>query len=167
MPRRARGFTLIELLVVLAIIALAAALAAPALGRFFRPKPVLLPAEQLMTSLARVRDEAVRRQQDFRGFLDLKEKRLQTTTGQVVLQLPIQIRIEIPGTDTIPERLPCRFSPEGIGCAMQIRIVQEAIPWLLSVDPVTGRVRLRPEPPGLFGPPGSPGPAGQLSAESS
>lgn len=139
-----RGFTLVELLVVLLILALGAATASPALGRFFIPKPVPTPSDQLMTALALARDRALLRQRPFRGFLDLAEKRFVTATGEVLLQLPANLRIEAAHAPQAP-RLPCLFGADGHGCAMTLRVYDGDPPWLLAVDPVTGRVSMKRE----------------------
>lgn len=139
-----RGFTLIELLVVMAILAVSAMLASPALGRFFQPKATLPPADRLMKGIAKARDDAILHQQSFRGFLNIDEKRFENADGEVLVQLPINMQLE--ALDGAPAPLlPCRFGPDGSGCSMLLRLGSEGSPLLLAVDPVTGRVRLWPE----------------------
>jgi len=135
------GFTLIELLVVMAILAVGAALASPALGRFFQPKSMLPPADQLMRGIAKARDNAILHQQSFRGFLNIERKRFESATGDVLVQLPSNMRVEAVD-DPQAILLPCRFGPDGSGCAMTLRLGTDASLLLLAVDPVTGRVRL-------------------------
>lgn len=136
------GFTLIELLVVMAILAVGAALASPALGRFFQPKSMLPPADQLMRGIAKARDNAILHQQSFRGFLNIERKRFESANGDVLVQLPTDMRVEAVD-DPQAVLLPCRFGPDGSGCAMMLRLGNDASLLLLAVDPVTGRVRLR------------------------
>lgn len=144
MAGRQLGFTLVELLIVLMILALAAATALPAVGRFFVPRSVLPPADRLMTAIARARDNAILHQQAFRGFLNLAEHRFENATGQVLVQLPESIHLEA-ANDSTALQLPCQFGPDGKGCAMSVRIFDGAPPWMMTVDPVTGRVRMRRE----------------------
>ncbi len=139
-----RGFTLIELLVVMAILAASTMLATPAMGRFFQPKSALPPAEMLMKGIARARDNAILRQHSFRGFLNIDEKRCESAGGEVLVQLPSNVQMEA-ADDARATLLPCRFGPDGSGCAMMLRLRTENIPLLLAVDPVTGQVRLWPE----------------------
>lgn len=141
MAARQRGFTLIELLVVLAIMAIGAALASPTLGRFFLPKPTASPVERLMTALARARDDAILRQRPFRGFVNVAEKRFETAAGEVLVQLPTDLQMEA-ADDPQAALLPCRFGPDGAGCALTLRFAGGDAQLFMAVDPLTGRVRL-------------------------
>lgn len=136
-----RGFTLIELLVVLVIMALGAALASPSLGRFFMPKPTASPVDQLMTALARARDDAILHRRSFRGVLNVAEKRLESAGGEVLVQLPSDLQMEA-ADDPQAALLPCRFGPDGTGCGLTLRFPGGEAQLFLAVDPVTGRVRL-------------------------
>lgn len=138
------GFTLIELLVVMAILTASAMLVAPALGRFFQPKAALPPGDMLMKGIARARDNAILQQRSFRGFLDLGENRFESADGEVLVQLPRIVHLEATD-DARATLLPCRFGPDGRGCAMMLRLKTENTSLLLAVDPVTGRIRLWPE----------------------
>ncbi len=136
-----RGFTLIELLVVMAILAVSAMLASPALGRFFQPKSVQPPADQLMKAIAKARDNAILHQQSFRGFLNIQGKRFEGADGAVLVQLPTDLQLEAVD-DAQATLLPCRFGPDGSGCSLLLRLGAATSPLLLTVDPVTGQVRL-------------------------
>lgn len=139
-----RGFTLIELLLVMAILAVSAMLASPALGRFFQPKSVQPPADQLMKAIARARDNAILHQRSFRGFLNIEGKRFEGADGAVLVQLPTDLQLEAID-DAQATVLPCRFAPDGSGCALRLRLGAAGSPLRLAVDAVTGQVRLWPE----------------------
>jgi type II secretory pathway pseudopilin PulG len=131
----------VELLVVLAILAVSAMLASPALGRFFQTKSTLPPADQLMKGIAKARDTAILHQQSFRGFINIAENRFEGANGEVIVQLPTSMRLEAV-EDVEATLLPCRFGPDGSGCFLMLRLLNSVPPLLLAVDPVTGQVRL-------------------------
>ena len=64
--RPVRGFTLIELITVIAIVAVLAALAAPSFAEYFEKARLRGAADDVMTTLAQARAEAVKHNRDVR-----------------------------------------------------------------------------------------------------
>lgn len=135
------GFTLVELLVVLAIMAFATLAVAPSLQRLVAPRPPRPVAEQLLDAIARSRDDAIQKRHTFRGLIDPGNRLWQDSEGQVLYQFPEDTLITSEnGTSADP--IPCVFRPDGSGCSLSLRVVQDDQEWRVMVDPVTGRIRL-------------------------
>lgn len=140
--RGGQGFTLIELLIALAVIAVAAMLVMPGIGRLMLPRYAPPPVDQFTTALSRIRDEAVLRRQPFRGYFNFAEKRLENADGRMQLALPDKLTAATPPADETGEkRLPCTFRIDGSGCGQTLLLVDGAITWRIVIDPVTGRIR--------------------------
>jgi len=135
------GFTLVELLVVLAIMAFATLAVAPSLQRLVAPRPPRPVVEQLLTAIGRSRDEAIQKRHTFHGFLDPGNRLWQDADGNVLFQLPEDTLIA-PEDGTSSEPMSCAFRPDGSGCKLALRVVQDDQEWQVKVDPVTGRIRL-------------------------
>ena len=140
-PRRAYGFTLVELLVVLAIMAFATLAVAPSLQRLVAPRPPRPVVEQLLTAIGRSRDEAIQKRHTFRGSLDPGNRTWQDAEGNILLQLTGETLLA-PDSGTSIEPISCVFRPDGSGCYLSLKVVQDDQEWLVKVDPVTGRIRL-------------------------
>lgn len=139
--RKLDGFTLVELLVVLAIMAFATLAVAPSLQRLVAPRPPRPAAEQLLAAIGRSRDEAIQKRQSFRGSFDPGNRLWQDAEGKVLYQAPDDASITKEDGGPV-EPLACVFRPDGSGCKLSLRVVQDDSEWGLKIDPVTGRIRL-------------------------
>ena len=154
-PGRRHGFTLIELLIALAVIAVAATLVMPGIGRLLLPRYAPPPVDQFIAALARIRDEAILHRQPFRGYFNLSEKRLENADGLTRLTLPDTLTAEklVTATEKPPpdkqvaERLPCLFRIDGSGCGQTLLLTDGALTWRIVIDPITGRIRGIPVAP--------------------
>lgn len=135
------GFTLVELLVVLSIMAVATLAVAPALQRLAAPRPPRAVVEQLLEAIGRSRDEAIQRRQTFRGLLDPGNGVWRDAEGKILYQSPSDTLLA-PESGASDEPLPCNFRPDGSGCNLALKVLQDENEWRVKVDPVTGRIRL-------------------------
>lgn len=135
------GFTLVELLVVLSIMAVATLAVAPALQRLAAPRPPRAVAEQLLEAIGRSRDEAIQKRQTFRGLVDPGNGVWRDAEGKILYQSPADTLLA-PESGASDEPMPCNFRPDGSGCNLALKIVQDENEWRVQVDPVTGRIRL-------------------------
>jgi general secretion pathway protein H len=136
---RQRGFTLLELIVVLFVLALAAGIVGPAIGR--------------STDALRARGEVARFSAVFR---QAREQAITTRHAQRVVVEPAlhQVRVFV-GNDVRRTRafpagwsvdtvngasLAVRFDPEGTSTGGDYRIVADDGAWRLTIDAFTGRV---------------------------
>lgn len=138
---RGSGFTLVELLVVLSIMAFATLAVAPSLQRLVAPRPTRPVVEQLLEAIGRSRDEAIQKRQTFRGTLDPGNGAWIDADGKTLFQLPADTSIG-PADGLSAEPIPCAFRPDGSGCRLSLKVVQDSAEWRVYVDPVTGRIRL-------------------------
>ncbi|MCX7175978.1 MAG: prepilin-type N-terminal cleavage/methylation domain-containing protein [Proteobacteria bacterium] len=135
------GFTLVELLVVLSIMAFATLAVAPSLQRMVAPRPPRPIVEQLLEAIGRSRDEAIQKRQTFRGLFDPGNMQWQDAEGNVLFQLPEDTSIA-PENGASTQPMFCVFRPDGSGCDLSLKFVQDDREWRVKVDPVTGRIRL-------------------------
>ena len=130
-----------ELLVVLGIMAFATLAVAPSLQRLIAPRPPRPVVEQLLAAISQSRDEAIQQRHTFRGALDPGNRLWQDAEGNVLFRLPEETLIT-PGNGTSPDPITCVFLPDGSGCSLSVRVLQDSQEWQMNIDPVTGRIRL-------------------------
>lgn len=137
----ANGFTLVELLVVLAIMAFATLAVAPSLQRLVAPRPPRPVAEELLDALSRSRDEAIQKRRSFRGVIDPANRAWLDSAGNLLYQAGADATIEA-ASGASAEPVPCTIRPDGSGCNLSLKVMQNEQEWRLKVDPITGRIHL-------------------------
>lgn len=136
-----RGFTLLELLVTLAVLALAAALVAPAVGRTADTVRVRAEVARFAALLRHAREQALVTREPHRLVVDPVARRLTVLAGEDVRQLrtlpeDVHIEVEPPATLTVD------FEPHGSSTGGAFLVRARGAQYRVTVDPVTGRVRV-------------------------
>jgi Tfp pilus assembly protein FimT len=127
---------------VLFVVALAAAVAAPVIGRTVDGVRMRAEVAGFSATLRHARDQAVATQRPHRVEISPAEHRLSVIADEsdvrLVRSLPRQVFIQaIP-----PPALTVTFEPHGVSSGGDFRLGTGAIVWAVSVDPLTGRVRV-------------------------
>jgi general secretion pathway protein H len=138
--RTERGFSLLELIVVLAILALAAGLVAPSIGRSTDALRTRAEVAGFSAVLRHAREQAITTRQAHRVVVEPVDHVVRVYAGE-----------ELRRTRTIPRRwsvdtageasLAVRFEPHGTSTGGHYRIVANDVVWRVTVDAFTGRVR--------------------------
>jgi general secretion pathway protein H len=140
-PRGAgeRGFTLLELLVVLLLLAVAAGLVAPAVGRSVDAVRLRAEIAGFAALIRHAREQAIASRRPHTVSIDEREHRLQVTAAEELRRsraLPASWSVE-----SVPPHLALRFEPHGTSTGGEYRIVDGRTAYRVTVDPLTGRVR--------------------------
>ena len=149
MRPRSGGFTLIELVMVVAVLAVASAVVAPAVGRTVDGVRVRTEVAGVASFLRWAREQTVTRGVSHEVALDPEARALlfrhagggPIAGGEVRRQLSTLLRIAS-GPDRSPQRI--TFLPQGrsTGGSLRIEAVGSRV-YIITVDPLTGRVATR------------------------
>lgn len=137
----ARGFTLLELIVTLVVIAVAAGLVAPAIGRSTESLRVRAEVAGFSATFRHAREQAITMRQAFTVQVNLVNRLLTVTTGEDevrwtrALSKRVELRADTPGS------LAVRFEPQGTSSGGEFHLMSGKIVYRVTVDAVTGRVR--------------------------
>lgn len=137
----ARGFTLLELIVTLVVIAVAAGLVAPAIGRSTESLRVRAEVAGFSATFRHAREQAITMRQAFTVQVNLQNRLLTVTTGEDevrwtrALSQRVELRADTPGS------LAVRFEPQGTSSGGEFHLMSGKIVYRVTVDAVTGRVR--------------------------
>jgi general secretion pathway protein H len=137
----ARGFTLLELIVTLVVIAVAAGLVAPAIGRSTESLRVRAEVAGFSATFRHAREQAITMRQAFTVQVNLANRLLTVTTGEDevrwtrALSKRVELRADTPGS------LAVRFEPQGTSSGGAFHLMSGKIVYRVTVDAVTGRVR--------------------------
>ena len=149
-PRYPRGYTLIETIVVLLVLALAAGIAAPAVGRGLDAIHVRTEVAGVASFLRAARAQAIarRRAVEVRVERDGQtlvrdgggDRRSDDPAGRLVHHLSPRLHLTAEG----PAGRPVTFFAHGLSSGARLRVESGDSPlFLLTVDPLTGRVAAR------------------------
>ena len=134
-----RGFTLLELVVVLFVIALAAGLAAPAIGRSTDGLRLRAEIPGFSGLLRHAREQAITTRRPHRVVVEPGEHQVRVLVGDEVRRtrtLPARWTITTPdGVSPI-----VRFDPQGTSSGGEYRIVADDVAWRVTIAAFTGRV---------------------------
>ena len=137
----ARGFTLLELIVTLFVLALAAALAVPAVGRSTETLQARADVARFAALLRHAREQAITSRRALAVVIDPAERRVAIVAGTDEVRetrtLPARLTVEA----NPPPALTVRFEPHGTSSGGEFRIASGVVAYRVTIDPVTGRVR--------------------------
>lgn len=140
-----RGFTLLELIVTLLVVAVAAGLVAPAIGRSTEAVRARAEVAGFSATLRRARELAITTRQQHTVVVD-PVSRLQTVmTGEDEVQWTHALSARLTIEAATPDGLTVRFEPQGTSSGGEFRVTSGAVTYRVTVDAVTGRVRNRRE----------------------
>ena len=144
-PEVARGFTLLELIVTLAVLALAAAVVTPAIGRGTDALQARADVAGFAATLRHARERAINMQRTHRVVIDPASRRV-----AIVAAGATDEEKEFRETRTLSQKLSIEpaqgsgdvtFDPRGLASAASFKLTSGGIVYRVKVDPLTGRVR--------------------------
>lgn len=142
--RRSRGFTLLELVLTLFVVALAVALAVPAIGRATETIRARADAAAFTALLRHAHERAITTRERLSVVVDPAERRVTIASAEAVREtrtLSPRVRIEA----SPPPALTVRFEPGGWSSGGDFRLTSGPVSYRVTVDAVTGRVRTQRE----------------------
>ena len=140
--RRPGGFTLLELMVVMFIIALAAGIVAPSIGRSTDALRVRAEVATFSAVLRQAREQAITTRKAHRVVVDPAEHQVRVLVGDDVKRtraFPARWTVDAPGATGTG--LAVRFEPQGTSSGGEYRILVDEATWRVTIDPFTGRVK--------------------------
>jgi general secretion pathway protein H len=137
----APGFTLLELLVTLAVLAVALAVVGPSIGRTTDTIRARAEVARFSALLRHTREQAITSRRAHTLVVDLSAHRVNIVAGDEVREsrpLPDHLHIEAEP----PAGLAVRFEPQGTSNGGAFRVISAGVRYQVTVDPLTGRVRI-------------------------
>jgi len=142
--RRSLGFTLLELILTLFVLALAAGLAAPAIGRTAETIRARADVAAFTAFLRYAKERAITTRQPLTVGIDPAEHKLTLAAdGTVRATRTLAARVGIEAHP--PPALTVRFEPSGTSSGGEFRVSSGPARYRVTIDPVTGRVRVHRE----------------------
>ena len=138
----APGFTLIEVVLVLFVIALAAAVAGPVIGRTTDGIRMRTEVAGFSATLRHAREQAVATQRPHRVEINPREHRMTVIADESDIRLTRALARQLTVEAAPPQALTVNFEPYGVSTGGDFRLSTGSIFYLVSVDPLTGRVRI-------------------------
>jgi prepilin-type N-terminal cleavage/methylation domain-containing protein len=138
---RRGGYTLLELVVTLAILALAVALVAPAVGRGTRTIQARAEVARLTAMLRHAREQAITTGRRHTLVVDPAARRLLIVAGEDDVRETRAWAPEFTVEAASPAALAVRFEPAGVSSGGEFYVVSAGLRYRVSVEPLTGRVK--------------------------
>lgn len=137
-----RGFTLIELVVTLFILSLAATVVAPSVVTGVETLRARTEAAGIATFLRSAREQAVTHNRAYEVRVRSDEGVIELRAGDSVpvtrkLATGVRVSADPPAARTIT------FLPQGLSSGARLRVEMAGRSYLVTVDPLTGRVTTR------------------------
>jgi len=135
---QSRGFTLIELVVTLFVLTLAATVVAPSVVNGVETLRARTEAAGLATFLRGAREQAVTHQRAYEVQVKSEEGIVELRTGNTVpatRKLATGVRVTVD-----PPARAITFLPQGLSSGARLRVELGGRVYLVTVDPLTGRV---------------------------
>lgn len=138
----ARGFTLIEVVAVMLVLALAAAVVVPAVGRGAESLRARAAVSGFAAFLRHAREQAVTRRETYEVRVDPEARTLVlTVAGSDKVRGSRRLAQGIQVTAAPPSPLTVTFQPQGLSSGATFRIEAPGRRvFTVTVDPITGRV---------------------------
>jgi general secretion pathway protein H len=143
---RSTGFTMMELLIVVAIMAIVAAFAMPAVGNGPSTSAMRGGARELAAGLRFARSEAVARRHDTFVAIDLEGRRFKVADDPREHQLPREAELKLftAQSDIVNESTGAiRFFPDGGSNGGRITLASGERKFDIDIDWLTGRVTIQ------------------------
>jgi prepilin-type N-terminal cleavage/methylation domain-containing protein len=137
----APGFTLLELIATLFVIALAAGLVGPAIGRSAETVRARAEVAGFSAFLRHAREQAITRRQPHRVLVEPGAHRLTMFEGENEVKRTRVLSERLTIEPASAEARTVRFEPEGTSTGGEYRLTDGGSSWRVTVDAVTGRVR--------------------------
>ena len=139
---RTRGFTLIELVVTLFVLSLAASVVAPSVVNGVGTLRARTETAGIATFLRAAREQAVTHNRTYEVRLRSEEGIVELRAGDTVpatrrLAPGLRVTADPPGARTIT------FQPQGLSSGSRLHVEMAGRGYLITVDPLTGRVATR------------------------
>jgi prepilin-type N-terminal cleavage/methylation domain-containing protein len=138
----APGFTFIEVVLVLFVIAVATAVAAPVVGRTTDGMRLRAEVAGFSATLRHAREQAVATQRPHRVEVSPLERRMTVIADEADVRMSRALSSQLSIVATPPPALTIRFEPHGVSSGGEFRLGAGGLLFLVSVDPLTGRVRI-------------------------
>jgi general secretion pathway protein H len=142
---RQRGFTLVEILVVVAIIGLAMAVVAGAMGMSLAGQQVRGASRDLVASLRYTRGQAIVKRESQVLLFNLDERSYRAP-GRASIELPekFEIAVETARQEMLASgEVGIRFYPDGSSTGGNVEISRGDVVWRIDINWLTGEVNLR------------------------
>jgi len=140
-PQWTPGFTLLELVVTLFVLALATALAMPAIGRGTEGLKARSQATRFSALLRHTREQAITARKPHEVVVDPEGRRVTVKAGRddprTALTFPEAVKIEANPSPA----LTVRFEPYGGSTGGDFLLTSSRFRYHVTVDAITGRVR--------------------------
>jgi prepilin-type N-terminal cleavage/methylation domain-containing protein len=152
-PRRAgartrwsAGFTLLELVVALFVLALATALAMPAIGRGTEGIRARAEATRFSALLRHTREQAITVRKPHEVVVDPETRRVSVKAGRDEARTALTLAERVKIQANPPPALTVRFEPYGSSTGGDFLLTSATFRYHVTIDAITGRVRTERAP---------------------